>query len=248
VQFDGLAIKALNTKHLTFDVALLVDNPNTFPIKLKSYRYKLALSGNKILSGSSDVGFTIKASGKQRVPIPILATYEEIKLVIASLNDQSSVAYRVDVETNISLPLIGAVPYKIAKEGTIPIPQAPQLSLKTLRVKNISMTAGGEFELIARLFNPNKFALRFSELNYQLTVKGDQWAKGQLDEVLNLPGEGMAEITVPIELSLYNIGAVLQEALQTGAISDYQLTGSINIDSDLAYLKNISMPFEVRSQ
>lgn len=103
-----------------------VENPNPLPIDVSGYSYKVLINGSEFLN-EKRAGFSLPASGKSNIVIPLTIRYDRLfgsalSVVEGIVKGQTAISY--SIEGSISAGTMGiTVATPIKASGTIPIPK-----------------------------------------------------------------------------------------------------------------------------
>lgn len=115
-----------------------------------------------------------------------------------------------------------------------------------ISVQSVAMTSADvfsqQFRMRMHVYNPNALALPVKNIEYELTLEGDSFAEGSVDQPFVLPAHGNAEFDTIINThftsSLMRLIGKLQE--RDSNIVEYDFTGKVHLSKGL--MRNI--PFQ----
>ncbi|SMO82260.1 LEA14-like dessication related protein [Gracilimonas mengyeensis] len=232
---------SLQDIELTFDIA--INNPNPVAVNLADYNYDFQLNGQSFITGDQIEKTEIQASSSSTIQVPVRFGYRELYDLFTSLRDKDETSYDFLFEAGINAPVIGRLNVPIEKSGTLPVIKLPKLSIKNVALENLSLTkADVEVNLI--IDNPNAFDLSFSNFNYNLSLNDTSPISGTMDQAIHINQKSESEVTVPISLSLLEMGAALQSVLRGGDDIEYSLEGSSTVDASLPLFSPSTFNFD----
>jgi LEA14-like dessication related protein len=228
---------------LVFNLA--VENKNPVSIKLAGLDYDLKIEEQSLISGTTAQAIKLKANASSPVQIPITLKFNDLKKLPGELWRKDEISYQLLSQFNIDLPIIGNYAIPVTKQGTLPVPKAPKISVKDIKIKNISFTTA---QLVAHVEvnNPNDFNLDISDFNYQLKINQQNWGQGKITQANRIPKNAKTTIAIPVELNLLNAGKSVYNMLINKASIEYQLTGDVTLDTDLALLTKQKFPLDIK--
>jgi LEA14-like dessication related protein len=230
---------------LVFDLA--VDNQNPVAINLAGLNYDLKIENQSLISGVAARGLEIKPASITTVQIPVTLKFDDLKKLPGEVWQKDRFGYQLDSEFVVDLPVIGNYAIPVSKQGELPVPKLPEIKLKDLQVKNLSLTAA---EVIARveIYNPNDFDLGFSDFNYQLSINQQPWGEGNINQSRSLPKKDRGTIDIPVKLNLMSMGQTAFQILSNKQPMEYSLTGGITLDTGIDMLRNYKMPLNINGK
>jgi LEA14-like dessication related protein len=239
---QGLRLTGLDMDgvDLTFDVK--VDNPNPVGISLAALDYDLKLFGNTFLEGDQSMGMKLAANGSSQVQVPVRLGFQQLLNSYKQLKGAKEVAYQVDLGMGFDVPLLGQVRVPVDYRGKFPIPEMPSVSLRSLDVKQLTLS-GASMLLELQVDNPNSFALLLDKLNYNLKLNGYDVGGGIVDKKVKVQQVGQGIVALPITLDFAQAGRGLYAALLGNGIS-YDLSGSVDASSSHPMLAPFRIPLD----
>lgn len=228
---------------LVFDLA--VENRNPVPLNLAGLDYDLKIENQSLVSGVTAQAINIAANSTSPVQLPITLKFSDLKNLPGELWNKDKLAYQLAAQFNINLPVIGNYAIPLSKTGDLPVPKAPKIKIKDIKVNNLSFTSA-DLVTTVEVANPNDFNLGLSNFNYQLNVNQQNWGQGKINQSSNIPNKGTGVIDIPVKLNLLSIGSAAYKMLLNKSPLNYQLTGNTTLNTDIDLLKNLDMPIDVK--
>jgi LEA14-like dessication related protein len=143
--------------------------------------------------------------------------------------------------------VIGNYAIPVAKQGELPVPRLPRVSLKDVTVGNLNLASA---DLVARveIENPNAFDLVFTGFDYRLKINRRDWGQGSIKENVTVPEKGRSTIDIPVKLDMLSMGRTVYQVLAERQVLEYQLSGQATLDTGLELLRNFRMPLDVEGK
>ena len=228
---------------LIFDMA--VENKNPITLDLAGLDYDLKIENQSLVSGVTAKAIKLKANSTSPVQLPVTLKFDDLKKLPGELWSKDKLAYDLQTTFNINLPVIGNYAIPVSKQGEFPVPKAPAVKIKDVKIKSLSFKTA---ELVAQveITNPNDFDLGLSNLNYQLNVDQQNWGQGKINQSSNIPKKAKGIIDIPVKLNLLSAGKSAYNALVNKTPVEYQLTGNVTLDSGLELLKGYDLPLDIK--
>ena len=243
VTLGGMKITDLTMENAGLALTLNVDNPNPIPINLAGFDYALLFDGKQLLAGEKRDQLKIDAKGISTVTVPVSLNFADLKKLYQGVMNQDTLNYELQTTALVDLPVIGVQKFPSTQKGEFPVPKIPEVSLGGIDVKKMGLS-GAEVMISANIKNPNSFGIDVSQLAYNLSINGSQWAESALSETIKLAEKGESQINIPLKLNFMEMGSALYSALMKGEGLNYQLKGDMNLDTALPMLKNVNVPFD----
>lgn len=227
VQKPEIAFKGMHVKNMSLfegDVVFKfeVSNPNPVGARLTNIDYNLKLNEEDFIKGNLDQGLSLKAGGSSIVELPVTINYFDLFETVAEVIETGEVAYNLTGSMGVG-PF--DIPYQT--RGSFPIPKLPKVSLKDLRISDISLT-GATMKLSLDMRNDNPFTVALSGLKYGLKLGGKEIAKGAVKEIPHIGEKSSSVLEIPLKLSFFKLGRSMYNLL-TETSSDYELTGEMKV-------------------
>ena len=230
---------------LVFDLA--VENQNPVAINLAGLNYDFKIENQSLMSGVTAQGLEIKPASTSAVQLPVTLKFDDLRKLPDELRQQDSFSYQLDTRIIVDLPLVGHYAIPVTKHGELPVPKLPDIRLKDVQIKNLSLMAA-ELVALVEIVNPNAFELGFSDFNYQLNVNQQSWGQGSINKSKSIAENGKATIEIPLKLNMVNMGQAAYKMLANKQPLEYQLKGGINLDTGIELLRNYNMPIDIKGK
>ncbi|TVP53774.1 MAG: hypothetical protein EA349_13185 [Halomonadaceae bacterium] len=240
---EGTRIAALSFDSVDLMVDVRIDNPNPVGVRLAGLDYDLRLDGERALSGSSDNRSEIPARDSGVVSIPITLGFKDLYGRVGGLRGKNEVGYDLDLGLSVDVPLLGVRRLSANTASTLPLPRPPQVSLGNVRVDHLGLT-GARILMDLGVTNPNRFGLDLDALRYSLTVEGQSWISGLVEETTRVSANQNTTLTIPVDLNFASLGTGLYRMLTESRALDYQLQGSMTGTAGDSALGRFDLDFE----
>ncbi|MHC4393351.1 MAG: LEA/WHy family protein, partial [Planctomycetota bacterium] len=164
--------------------------------------------------------------------------------VLKGVSPGAVIPYRADLGFSGDAPGLGLLRLPVKKEGEMPIPTAPDVSVHNVSFKDVelsmaSLSAVGQAALQLEVGNTNQFPFDLSKLEYALNLGGTRVAGGTATSQGPIAAGETRVIEFPVEMALQNVGFGLINLL-TGESADYGLAGDLGLDTPFG---PISVPY-----
>jgi LEA14-like dessication related protein len=226
---------------LTFDVA--ITNPYTVPLPLVNVDYALASASQPFLQGQAPLQGSIPAQGTQTISLPAKVVFVELLKVLQGVRPGALVPYRGTLGLSVDAPVLGSLRLPLEKDGQLPVPTAPDVSIAQVKWQNVSL-AGATGVLGLRVANPNSFAFDIASLQYHVRLGNFDLASGGLTNAASLAAGAAQEIGIGVSVSTAQAGLAIVQLL-SGQSSTYNLGGALAIGTPFGPLQ---IPLAVSGQ
>jgi LEA14-like dessication related protein len=239
----GVRIADLSLQELTlvFDVA--VKNPYTVPLPLANIDYAFASQGQPFLKGQAALQGTIPAGQSKTLSLPAKVVFVDLLRFLQSVRPGAIIPYHATFGLSVNAPVLGTVRLPLEKQGTLPVPAPPAVSVASVGWKNVSL-AGATGVLALRVTNPNAFAFDVAGLDYDIKLAGFPLAKGGLVNAAHLAAGAAQELGINVSVSTAQVGMAIVQFAQ-GRSSSYSLGGSLALGTPFGPLR---VPVSVTGQ
>jgi LEA14-like dessication related protein len=126
----------------------------------------------------------------------------------------------------------------------LPIPQLPKISFSDVSLSDVSWS-GAKLKVDLDVSNPNIFGLDLNTLAYNLEAEGKSLGSGSLEGVTLEKGQTQT-LSIPMDVSLTNLGISLFRMLSGGEAVDIGLSGKADVAPDIGVWKPEPMTFEAK--
>ncbi len=242
VTLEKVEITGLDFDRADLLYTLNIKNSNPIGIKLSSLEYALKVEEGSLLQGQMDQGLELSAGGQSTIEVPVSVGYKQLLEIAASAKEKNEIKYSIDLGLGFMVPGFGSIKVPLSYSDNLPVPKLPSLQIASLRVKKVSLTRI-DVELDLRVNNPNIFSLTFKSLNYDLSVAGRSWVKGNPVRDLSFPAGKDSSAILPISLNIVEVGRSVVDLLSGNKTLDYRFNGDTVIVSDYSLLNDYFFNF-----
>ena len=132
VTLRNVAAEDLGITGQTFVLAFEVDNPNPFPLPIKSVSYGLELDGYRFATGSTPASITVPAAGGSdfaiTVELNLMRTAPQLLHVVRD-GLKNDIPYELNGEFGLDIPLVESVSFRHA--GAVRLQEIGRQALKS---------------------------------------------------------------------------------------------------------------------
>ena len=214
VKVDKVALSKISAESFDLDLGVIIDNPNPVELNLSGIDYKFELADNQLAAGKSDDSVSISASGKSKTNFPVSIDYDEIKSIYDAAKGQDEVPYTFSGTVSLDTP-IGAIPIPFKTKGMMPIVRIPKINSIFIRDFKIEGLTRADVVIGMSIENPNAFPLVINKLNYNLSLEGDDFTSGKLEDQKIAP-KSSGTIKIPVDVDLGAVGLSIFSMLKNG--------------------------------
>lgn len=230
VRISELSLSELT---LVFDVA--ITNPYTVPLPLVNIDYAVASQGKPFLQGQAALQGDVPAGQTKTVSLPAKVVFVELLKLLQSVRPGAIIPYHGTLGLSVNAPVLGALRLPLEKDGTLPVPAPPSVSIASVRWQQLSF-AGVAGVLALRVANPNAFGFDVAGLDYDIKLGGHPLARGGLVQAASVAAGAAQELGIQVSLSTAQAGMGLLQLLQ-GQSSGYSLDGALSIGTPFGPLR-----------
>jgi len=231
----GVRVTDFSLTQLTLVFDTKITNPYTVPLPLVNIDYTLASQGQPFLQGQAPLEGTIPAGESNTVSLPAKVVFLEVLKVLPNVRPGALIPYHGTLGLSVNAPALGTLRLPIEKEGDLPVPAPPNVSVTSVTWQNLSL-AGATGLLKMRVANPNTFAFDIAGLDYDIKLGNFDLAKGGLVNAASLAAGAAQEIGINVSVSTARAGLAILQMVQ-GQSSAYSLGGAIAIGTPFGPLR-----------
>jgi LEA14-like dessication related protein len=239
----GVRITDFSLNDLTVVLDVAVKNPYGVALPLANIDYAFASQGQPFLKGQAPLQGSIPAGQSKTLSLPAKVVFAELLKLLAGVRPGAIIPYRASLGLSVNAPVLGPLRLPLEKDGTLPVPAPPALSVPSVVWKNVSL-AGVTGVVKLRVTNPNAFAFDVAGLDYDVKLGGFQLAKGGLVNPASLAAGAAQELGINVQLSTAQAGMAIIQLAQ-GRSSAYSLGGALSIGTPFGPLR---IPVNVTGQ
>ena len=210
-----------------------VTNPHPIGLDIPAVNWDLDLAGGDFLEGVKDTPLKVDAGATSTVKIPVQLAWGDVLNVASGAKGQDDIPFALAGELTVDTPL-GSVPVPFAHEGRLPVLHVPKVSLEGVRVDEVELLKNrAALAVDLALSSEQATALSVDDFVYTLKLSGTKVASGKA----SVPAvEGRTVVTLPIELSLLELGSELIDAITGKKTVKVGLDGAADLTTPLGVL------------
>ena len=237
-----VSVADLSLQSITLLVDVKVDNPNAFALNTSGFDLDLDIAGSTLANVKQpDSKMSIPAQGSNHMKLPVTLAFKDLYSAVSGAAGKNSVPYGIKGNVKLNLPVLGDVSLPLSFEDILPIPKMPDIKLNNIRLDSASLS-GIKLNMDMEVTNPNSFGLTVNSLGYALKAAGKSLGSGNMQS-LNI-GEGESKVvSVPLSLSLSELGMSLYKMLTGSDAVKFALQGNADIAPDLGVWKPEAFSF-----
>lgn len=231
----GVHIPHISLEKAELVVDVLITNPNPVPIPLVDIEYLIESEGRKLVSGTIPDAGTIHAHGSETVTIPFLLVYDDIRSTYREIEPGSVIPYKVRVVLHVDIPVVGRVSLPLEKDGEIPVPYRPDVSVDRIKFEQFSFEESTA-TLHLSLDNRNAFDLGLNSMDYEVWLGGVSIASAELREATDIKRREVTTMNLPISFRPKDFGSAMWDMIR-GKGTGYTIKGHIDVDTPFGHMK-----------
>ncbi len=223
---------SLTDATLAFDVE--ITNPYDVPLPMVNVDYALARQGgDPFLRGEAPLQGTVPAGASKVVQVPARVNFGDAIAAMSGVRLGDVVDYAAEMGFSVDAPVLGALRLPVRKQGQLPIPTAPTVSIQRVSWDQLRLQqASGTIELAVS--NPNQFPLDLEKMDLRIEVGDVELLDAAIEKAVSLAAAGGSDtIRIPVRLTPANLGMGAFNVL-TGRGASYDLKGSFRVATPFA--------------
>lgn len=254
IAFDGLQVNHVSFQDVDTEFVFAIDNPNPVGIDIDAFSYSLSFADVSWMDGDNPDGLLLGASGESKVSLPTHIVFSELYDMVQATRGLDHIPFglagdfglKLDSSTFVTEENQNAeesdadvwfLPYDA--DGDFPALRKPSISLKKLRVKNLSWSEIN-LDLVMDVDNDHASNLIFNRFSYDLNLGGNSVISGLVDDLAEtVHGEEVDEgsrnkrIRLPITIDSVSAIASLWSSMQNGQ----------RLQADFSAVTDVDTPF-----
>jgi LEA14-like dessication related protein len=180
------------------NLVFTVTNPNDAALSLAETDYKFSLDGKQVVAGKPEQGIRIPARGSSDITLPASVKFADLSSSIADFLRKEQATYRAEGHIGVDTPIgIAALPF--AKEGVLPLPRLPEVSIGTPKIGQLSLSSA-RLDLPLVLVNGNPFALPLGSISGALRIAGADVGQIAAQPVGRVDARATKTVVMPVTI------------------------------------------------
>lgn len=254
IVFDGLQVNHVSFQDVDTEFVFAIDNPNPVGIDIDAFSYSLSFADVSWMDGDNPEGLLLAASGASKVSLPTHIVFSELYDMVQATRGLDHIPFGLAGDFGLKLDSstlvtednqssaesdadVWFLPYDA--DGDFPALRKPLISLKKLRVKNLSWSEIN-LDLVMDVDNDHGSNLIFNRFSYDLNLGGNSVISGLVDDLAEtVHGEEVEEgsrnkrIRLPITINSVSAITSLWGVLQNGQ----------RLQADFSAVTDVDTPF-----
>jgi LEA14-like dessication related protein len=232
--FKDATLSDITLAGATVNLVFTVTNPNDAALSLAETDYKLLIEGKQVVAGKPPAGIRIPANGTGEVTLPASLKFADVAGSIADFLRKEQANYSAEGHIGVDTPIgIAALPFQ--KEGTVPLPKLPDVSLGTPKIGEIGLTSA-RIDVPLVFNNKNAFALPLGSVSGALRIAGADVGEVGAQPVGRVDPRAAKTVTLPVTVHFSQAMAAAR-AIREGR-------AHVAVDGQLA-AEGAAVPFHV---
>lgn len=231
-----------DAQSVTLDFAVEIANPYSVDLPVLGLDYALASSGATFLTGQSQGGTSIPATGRSVLNIPARIGFSEALSLISGIAPGNVVPYDADIGINVDAPALGNLRVPLSKSGEFPIPTVPEVQVNNIDW-DVGLT-GAAAVLDLGIKNTNDFPVDLSKLAYDLKLAGNPVIRSGASQAVSFSPGANESMQLNFNVSPMDVGRAVF-GLFSGSGADYQMGGTMDLNTPFG---PISLPYSSNGQ
>jgi len=218
-----------------------IENPNSIEIPFPQTDWELFVNANSFISGTIRNNERIRARGSTVVEVPVYLDYLGIFNSFTSLFGNRQFDYKTAFALTFNLPVLGEKVMNLAHDGTIPLPQLPQINTPSMRISSSNITRT-EILVTINVVNPNIFPIPSPRITYDYQINRNSFIRGNVESDEPLAASSVTPITIPLTVNyadLFRSFASLLLAREAASLF------VVSLDPGIPLLRSEPVRFEV---
>ncbi len=238
IKLDRLSFEQVT---LLFDIE--ITNPNLMAVNLAGFDYDLGMNNKSLVQGNQKKGLKIAAQSESMVQLPVTLNFKDLYQSINELRRRDNADYILSLGVTIEAPLLGSEHrLSINKQGQIPLPKLPAISLDALELKRLGFS-GADLTVKVKVENPNAFDFGMNSINFSLQIAGAQWLNQKSTNQQKILAKKNGILSFPISLNFFEIGPSVLKLLKSSEPLDYDVEGEVEFNTSLPLIGVTKVPF-----
>lgn len=221
----GVRNLSLQSLDLVFDVE--VSNPYSVSLPLVDLTYTLGSGKQQFLAGGIKPSGSVPAKGSSVIQLPARLDLGAVLKTLSGVRPGAVVPYRAEIDVVVDAPLLGNMTLPLKRNGEIPIPAVPEITLVSFDVGELSLERISATAKL-RVKNTNQFQIDLTRFRFDLALGGKQVTSVRLRSSSKLARGQATVVEVPVSVSPSAVGAGLVNLL-SGSGAGYDLSGRLDV-------------------
>jgi LEA14-like dessication related protein len=235
VRFETLEVRDISFERADVDFLFSIENPNPIDLGLSSFSYDLGFEGIPLFSGSNADGLQLEAVGQSELRLPVGFTWQEAWQTVQATRGEDIVEFGLGGDFGFETP-IGEVLVPYDAGGDFPAVRTPQVAFRKLRVTGVDLGGNANLKLDLDVDNDHGSSLSFQNFDYTVSLGGRQVGRGLIRRFGSVDGATTGTMTVPLEVSLLDVGSQVWDALNGGNRLRVRLAATTDVDTPFGVL------------
>ena len=122
VTFRALKLVDVDSKGMSLNLLLNVDNPNSYALTLDGYKYSFNILDLPLIKGEKKEIVQFPGKKATDIQVPVRVTYGDALGIIMKRPNPTSIPYQLEAGLDIATP-VGTLTFPVATNGVIAVPK-----------------------------------------------------------------------------------------------------------------------------
>ncbi|MBL4702748.1 MAG: LEA type 2 family protein [Phycisphaeraceae bacterium] len=225
-EIQSLSLGNINLKNSTVNIAIKVNNPYSVSIPNLNLDYALKTQGIDFISGMVSSDTAIQARQSSTINIPVKVSYASLLKLAQTVRPGQVIAYDAHVKLSTHVPGVGPLSLPMHKQGQLPVPMIPKVTISQVDWGNISLTNTNAV-IHLNVTNLNAFTVGMKQLDYNFSIGGQSVFNSKITTPRQFETNKMQTLQIPISFKATRLGFGILNMIRNKKAS-YSMSGKLD--------------------
>jgi LEA14-like dessication related protein len=216
---------------------ILIHNPLPFNLRADSLQYKIFIGGVEVIKSTYAKSVLIRRWDSSWLNLPVTAYNDKLLTVLKQAENEGKDSIIYEVQTSFGTNVIGHKDFNLDIQKLLPLIYIPEVKMNEIVYDSLSVK-GVDLYLHTEIVNKNKFAFKFKNMAFRFALADENWVKGTLGGIIEIPDTSITALTLPLKISFSNMAKSIGPLIKHGKNTPYKFEATLELVSDARALEN----------
>jgi len=243
LELSDLEITTLDTEKMEMTVKMLIKNQLPISFTADSLQYRLFINDTEVMKDHYKKAITLKGSDSSLISLPVTVFTRDLFSILKANEKANNDSANYRLQLSFYTHIIFKKQFTLTIKKRLPLITIPRAKAEHIVIDSLNFKRA-VLRLTVSIDNKNGFATKAKDIAYRLSIENNQLVSGIIPGLTDIRANGITDITIPVTLSLKDVGKTLFDLLKKGTNVSYKLRLAFNIESGSNMIMNSKVTLE----
>lgn len=248
LEYSAFVFKKIEPEVITMDMKMLIDNPTLLGFTVDSFTYDFYIADQMVFSSTYPEQITFEGGDSSYIMLPVTMYNDSLTWILDSLKKAGveNTEYQIKGDFYADVPILDERKFNYNQSFEAPLYKIPTTKIKEWKYRKLE-EGEVQIDFVLTIVNFNVFPYEFKDLYYEINLGNDQMVfDGSIPGEVVIPKQDSADITLPVNIDLGELGGAAWNFLTEGTGLEYEFYSKLTLTSQSNTIKD--SPMEMYAQ